>query len=234
PKLIGPGPSQKIDVPKSDSDKDESGGGGGGNNQVRPASEGQLPILALTQPLIAPTTRPQLTPPELAVPLTLQVDPRLQRPRDDSAIGLPNGVPGPPSDGPGLNGGIGTGDLGGIGPGKGKGLGPGQGLNTGGGPPHIGGREEAVAFDTAPVPLNRPRPNYTEEARKNKVQGLVRARVLVGADGQVKQVAIRQGLPGGLDEEAIQAAYSMRFTPARKSGNAVAVWVALEIEFNLR
>jgi TonB family protein len=82
--------------------------------------------------------------------------------------------------------------------------------------------------------LNEPRPNYTEEARTNKAQGVVRARILIGSDGLVKQVRILKGLPYGLDEEAIRAAMQMRFRPAMKSGAAVAFWMTLDVEFNLR
>ena len=82
--------------------------------------------------------------------------------------------------------------------------------------------------------LNRPRPNYTEEARKNKIQGVVVARLLVGSDGSVKQVKITRGLADGLNEEAIRAAYQIRFKPAMKGGQPVAYWQPIEIEFNLR
>ena len=85
-----------------------------------------------------------------------------------------------------------------------------------------------------PRALNRPRPNYTEEARKNKVQGVVRARVLVGLDGSVKNVTLISHLPDGLDEEAISAIHKMRFSPAMRSGQAVNYSVTLEVEFNLR
>jgi Gram-negative bacterial TonB protein C-terminal len=41
-------------------------------------------------------------------------------------------------------------------------------------------------------------------------------------------------LPGGLDEQAIQAAYPMRFRPAMKGGQPLAFCVPVRIEFNLR
>ena len=85
-----------------------------------------------------------------------------------------------------------------------------------------------------PIALNRPRPNYTEEARKKKIQGVILARALVGADGSVRQVVIRRGLPGGLDGEAILAVSQMRFRPAMRNGQPVATWITLEVEFNLR
>ena len=106
----------------------------------------------------------------------------------------------------------------------------------GGGDFGLGGGNGAPAtrVDVGPIPLNRPRPNYTEEARKNKIQGVVVARVLIAADGSVKQVKITRGLADGLNEEAIRAAYQMRFKAAMKAGQPVAFWQTLEIEFNLR
>ena len=67
------------------------------------------------------------------------------------------------------------------------------------------------------------------------MQGVIRVRVLVGADGLVKQVKIiGAGLTDGLNEEAIRAATQIRFQPATRSGQAVAHWVTIEIEFNIR
>jgi TonB family protein len=83
------------------------------------------------------------------------------------------------------------------------------------------------------VLLYKVRPNYTEEARKNKIQGIVVARILIGADGTVKKVQIVRGLPDGLNEEAIRAAYQMRFKPATKAGRPVAFWMPVEIVFTI-
>jgi TonB family protein len=225
-----------IDMPKAE--KRAGGGGGGGRQAPTPASKGQLPKFSLTPPIIAPRPETPLKPPSLPVQETIQVDPRLEPPRiADMPTGDPKGVPGPPSPGPGSGGGIGNGQGGGIGPGDGTGYGPGHGYNMGGGGPSIGGGDRnavATAVDQRPVPLNAPQPRYTEEARKNKIQGTVIARVLVGADGAVKQVRITRGLPDGLDEQAIQAAYQLRFRPAMKGGQPVSFWQAVSIEFNLR
>jgi len=156
---------------------------------------------------------------------------------DDLAVtGLPTGVPGPPSAGPGQDGGMGDGRGGGMGPGNGRGVGPGEGFNTGGGGPRLGGGNGAPAtsVDQQPILLNNPQPRYTEEARKNKIQGTVMVRVLIGNDGQVKRVVVTRPLPDGLDEQAIQAAYQLRFKPAMKSGQPVSFWKPVAIEFNLR
>lgn len=226
---------QEIEMPKAD--KKAGGGGGGGRNTPTPASKGQLPKFSLTPPLIAPRPEPTPRPPSLPVPETVQVDPRLEPKRDELAVtGLPTGVPGPPSAGPGSGGGMGDGSGGGMGPGNGRGVGPGNGYNMGGGDPRLGGGSggPATSVDQQPILLNNPVPRYTEEARKNKIQGTVTARVLIGADGSVKQVKIVRGLPDGLDEQAIQAAYQLRFRAAMKSGQPVAFWKNVLIEFNLR
>jgi TonB family protein len=92
----------------------------------------------------------------------------------------------------------------------------------------------ARSVDSRPQPLSHPRPNYTEEARRNKVEGNVRVRALVGADGSVKQVRVVAGLPDGLNEEVVQAVKKVRFKPAIKNGQPVAYWVPLDVEFNLK
>ena len=228
--------SQPIDLPKAD--KKAGGGGGGGRNTPTPPSKGQLPKHSLQPPIVAPRPEPQLKPPALAFPETVQVDPRLEPKRDEfTPTGLPTGVPGPPSAGPGSGNGMGTGNRGGMGSGDGTGVGPGTGYNTGGGGPSLGGGDRnapATSVDVKPIPLNKPRPNYTEEARKNKIQGIVYADVLIGADGTVKRVKIIKHLPDGLDEEAIRAIYQVRFKPAMKNGQPVAFLQRIAIEFNLR
>jgi len=229
---------QALQLPESD--RKAQGGGGGGDEQPTPATKGLPPPFSHDPLIVAPTTRATLLPPALPVVEHLLGDASLNMRRDEVApTGLPDGVIGPPSDGPGTEKGIGTGKRGGVGPGIGPGEGPGEDGGKWGGTYSPGGRpgdtEIAQVVDTRPLPLNRPRPNYTEEARKNKVQGVVRARVLVAADGAVRQVKlVGAGLPDGLNEEAIRAAYQMRFRPATRGGQPVAHWVSLEIEFNLR
>ena len=115
---------------------------------------------------------------------------------------------------------MGDGKGGGMGPGDGRGVGPGTGYNMGGGGPQLGGGSggPATSVDQKPILLNSPRPNYTEDARKNKIQGTVTARVLIGADGSVKQVKILRGLPDGPQRASHSGATQMRFRAAMKSG----------------
>jgi protein TonB len=59
-------------------------------------------------------------------------------------------------------------------------------------------------------------------------------RVLVGADGEVKQIRITRGLPDGLDDQAIAAVRQSKFKPATKDGQPVPFWLLLSVEFHLR
>ncbi|HLG14385.1 MAG TPA: TonB family protein [Blastocatellia bacterium] len=92
----------------------------------------------------------------------------------------------------------------------------------------------ASAVDSKPVLLNNPRPIYTREARRNEIEGVVRLRVLVGSDGSVVMVRLDEGLPDGLNEQAIRAAHMMKFKPAMKDGKPVAYWLRVDVAFNLR
>lgn len=234
-----PGFLPKIEIPTGD-DK-PGGGGGGGRHTIAPASIGVVPVSSLTQLLIAPSSESQLHPPVLPVIEKVMVDPRIQFNRDEfSPTGLPDGVNFIPSAGPGPDGGMGTGSRGGMGVGDGLGVGQGSDGNTGGqgrnlgvGRPNLAVHQPVV--DQRPILLNQPRPLFTEEARKNKVQGVVRVRTLVDASGAVKEVVVTRGLPDGLSEQAIRAAYQMRFRPAMKNGQPVSYWLSnVEVEFNLR
>lgn len=92
----------------------------------------------------------------------------------------------------------------------------------------------ARSVDSRPVAINRPRANYTEDARHNKTEGAVRLRILVGADGKVDKVVITSGLPDGLNQEAQRAAMKMQFKPAMKNGQPVPYWTYIDFEFWLR
>ena len=117
----------------------------------------------------------------------------------------------------------------------GMGVGSGDGRMRPAGPPPRDADTSAVSVvDQKPVRLRAPTPRYTEAARANKIQGTVTMRVLVGADGEVKQVRVVRGLPHGLTEQAIEAARQAKFKPAMKDGKPVPHWVLIEMDFNIR
>jgi periplasmic protein TonB len=79
-----------------------------------------------------------------------------------------------------------------------------------------------------------PDPAYSDEARKAKLQGLVTMRVLVGADGRVRDVQVTRGIGLGLDENAVHAVRGWQFVPAKDAeGHPAATWITIETVFRL-
>jgi protein TonB len=83
------------------------------------------------------------------------------------------------------------------------------------------------------VITSKPEPGFTEEARKENVTGIVRLRAVLSASGDVTNISVVKGLPGGLTERAISAAKQIRFRPAQKDGRTVSQYVTLEYNFNI-
>lgn len=205
------------------------GGGGGGKHELTPPSLGQLPRAADKQ-LVPPDPEPPKNPqPELIVDPTI-VAPQIAELRSINLlnIGDPNGVLGPPSAGPGDNGGIGTGRNGGVGRGDGPGAGDGHDGGIGGGGNHNGGGV------TGPKLIYRVDPEYSEEARKARFEGVVILEAIVRRDGGVDLVRVIRSVGLGLDECAVDAVKKWRFRPATKNGAPVDMPLKVEVSFNIR
>ena len=87
---------------------------------------------------------------------------------------------------------------------------------------------------SAPVVVKEVKPQYTAEAMRARVQGVVTLECVVQPDGAVGEARVTKALNPGLDEEAIKAVRQWRFKPGRKEGKAVPVRVTLEVTFTLR
>jgi protein TonB len=203
------------------------GGGGGGGRSPLPPSKGQAPRFAPRQ-LVPPSTAARA---DVALP----VQPTLVGPADMQAprVKLPNwGDPwaniGPPSDGPGSDGGIGTGKRGGIGPNEGPGAGNGPGVGCCSGVFQLG----SIGV-SRPVPIYKVEPEYSEEARKAKFQGVVVLSIVIDERGNPTHIKIVRMLGMGLDEKAVQAVSQWRFRPGMKDGKPVAVQAEVEVTFRL-
>ncbi len=85
-----------------------------------------------------------------------------------------------------------------------------------------------------PRPLRTPEPEYSESARRQRIQGTVRFNTVVGEDGRVHDPLIVKSLEPSLDANAIDALKGWKFSPATKDGKPVAVEMMLEIEYKLR
>jgi TonB family protein len=203
------------------------GGGGGGDRSPLPASKGRLPKMSPKQftPPMAVVNNPD---PKLTMEPTLVGPPDVKLPNVNMAqYGDPFAKVGPPSNGPGSGGGIGSGSGGGVGSGRGGGFGPGEGGGFGGGVYRIGGGV------SAPVPIFKVEPEYSEEARKAKFQGTVLLSIVVDETGKTRDIKVLRALGLGLDEKAIEAVMKWRFRPAVKDGKPVAVAANVEVNFRL-
>ena len=208
------------------------GGGGGGNQQKEPIKKAELPGKEkITVPVQKPPELkpiPEVKPPEeekINIPAVTmsaaeETKPGAIESREENST----------SQGTGKDGGAGTGSGGGLGDGQGNGLGQGIGGGTGGGVYRPGNGVES------PRLLRSVRPNYTAEAMRAKVQGVVRLEGVVLPDGTVGDLKVIRSLDPvfGLDQEAVKAAKQFRFVPGTRFGEPVAVLVSFEIEFTLR
>ena len=65
-----------------------------------------------------------------------------------------------------------------------------------------------------PVKISAPSPQYTEIARKARIQGVVIVEAIIDKAGAVTNVKILKGLPMGLDTAAADAVKKWKFKPA--------------------
>jgi len=86
---------------------------------------------------------------------------------------------------------------------------------------------------TAPVPIFKPEPPYSEAARKDKIQGTILLAVVVDAQGNVKKVHVDVPLRPDLDANAVKAVRTWKFKPATRKGKPVPVDLSVEVMFRL-
>lgn len=202
------------------------GGGGGGDHDILQASKGVPPRFSDEQKT-PPAIVVRNEKPKLPAEPTVVGPPNLSFPQV-SQLGDPlSAIVSPPSNGMGSEGGMGSGSRGGVGPGRGPGVGDGWGGGMGRGPYRIGGGV------TAPHAIYDPEPEYSEEARRLKYQGIAILQVVIDAEGRPRDVRIARSAGMGLDEKAIDAVRKWRFEPGTLNGKPVAVVVNVEVNFRL-
>ena len=99
------------------------------------------------------------------------------------------------------------------------------------GPPGLGVHRGAGV--TPPQLVYKVEPEFSEEARKAKHQGVVVLSIEVDASGHVRNVRVLQSLGLGLDEKAIEAVSRWRFRPGFPDGKPVATEAAVQVNFQL-
>jgi protein TonB len=186
---------------------------GGSNQAALPARHGSPPPSA-QRTFIPPTSSDH---PALTLPITIAFD----IPIDDSSPSLGDPLSHVIDGALGMHGHNGIGDhgcCGGIGDSQsGR---PGLGVQRGRGV-------------TPPELLYKVEPEFSEEARKAKHQGVVVLTIEVDASGNVRNVQVRQSLGLGLDEKAMDAVSHWRFRPGVLNGKAVATEAVVQVNFQL-
>ena len=206
------------------------GGGGGGNKTPDPPRKAELPD---KQKITVPVAKT----PKLEAPEPPKQEQQIVVPAQAVASGVEQ-LPGAVtqmitptiSQGSGTNGGAGTGRGVGSGPGDGSGLGPGYGGGFGGGAYRPGNGV------TQPRLLREVKPNYTAEAMRAKIQGVVWLEAVVLENGSVGQVRVIRSLDPtfGLDGEAERTVKKWVFAPGTRLGQPVPVLIEIEMSFTLR
>jgi TonB family protein len=86
---------------------------------------------------------------------------------------------------------------------------------------------------SAPVAVEKHEPQYSSEARINKVQGTVVLSIVIGSDGIPRDLRVIRSLGLGLDQKAIEAVRQWRFKPGIKENQPVSVLATVETNFRL-
>lgn len=85
----------------------------------------------------------------------------------------------------------------------------------------------------APERVHYVAPQYTEIARRVRLEGMVVLEAIIDRQGRVDQVRILKGLGFGLSEEAEKAVRQWRFVPSTMDGKPVAVVYNLTVHYKL-
>jgi len=123
-----------------------------------------------------------------------------------AVAGIPHGVPGGTGTRPGVAGPVNLGQ------------------NE---PPAAVARPTLAATSSAQRPpkvISKPKPDYTEEARAQHIEGVVTIHIRVLANGAVQVVGITRGLGHGLDESAERAIMNTKFEPATDATGHPITW----------
>lgn len=232
---VVPGPDSQSNLALKDiiwvaSPGPGGGGGGGGNKTPDPPRKAELPD---KQKITVPVAKT----PKLEAPEPPKQEQQITIPAQPVASGVEQ-LPGAItqmitptlSQGPGSGGGAGTGRGTGSGPGDGSGLGPGYGGGFGGGAYRPGNGV------TQPRLLREVKPNYTADAMRAKIQGVVWLEAVVMENGSVGQVRVTRSLDPtfGLDQEAERTVRKWVFAPGTRLGQPVPVLIEIEMSFTLR
>jgi TonB family protein len=94
-------------------------------------------------------------------------------------------------------------------------------------------RFKLLPGDTPPKIIDSVDPEFSDEARRAQVGGVVIVSFIVNEDGLPNDLRVVKSVGYGLDEKALDAVSRYRFQPAMRDGQPIAARIAVEINFNL-
>jgi TonB family protein len=87
---------------------------------------------------------------------------------------------------------------------------------------------------TIPALIHEVKPEYTQDAMRDKVAGTVVMTCIVQLNGSCEGPKVTKSLDPRLDREAVNALQNWRFRPGEYRGRAVPVKITIEMSFALR
>ncbi len=84
-----------------------------------------------------------------------------------------------------------------------------------------------------PRAIYSPDPEYSDKARKKKINGTVVLSLTVGTDGLAHDIQVEKKLGYGLDEKAVEAIRKWKFQPELKDGQPIETRINVEMAFRL-
>jgi TonB family protein len=107
---------------------------------------------------------------------------------------------------------------------------PGLTRDTPDGPVYEASKAEGIV---APKAIYSPDPEFSERARKDQEGGTVIISLIVGVDGNPRNLKVECGSAPDLAEKAIESVSVWKFEPGTKDGKPVIVQIAVEVQFHL-
>ncbi len=91
----------------------------------------------------------------------------------------------------------------------------------------------ATTITSNPRFKKKVKPAITEEMRENRIEGVIKVKILVDVDGKVKKAIALNDLGYGSKDLAVKSCFAMEFYPAKRDNKPVAVWIVIPIRFVL-
>ncbi len=81
--------------------------------------------------------------------------------------------------------------------------------------------------------LTKPKPRYTNLARRSSIGGIVKVLTIFKSDGRIGDTLVLEGLGYGLDKQAVKAVKEIKFEPAMKDNKPITSVKIVQYSFTI-